>query len=123
MLRPAQRPPLTSRSAISEAGAAPPARAPGLRAALVRRLIGLVLSSPPLKRLALRVALHFPALLLRFKSQIKDVMVTADPAPAEPVVPPPSAPVSMLGPRFEAMILDEMQRLGAAAGKESGGCG
>lgn len=89
----------------------------------MRRLISLVLSSPALKRLALRVALHFPALLLRFKSQIKDVMVTADPAVAEPAAPPPSAAVSMLGPRFETMIHDEMRRLDDAAGKESGGCG
>lgn len=119
MLRPAQRSPLNSRSA-TDAAAHPPARPGG---GLVRHLIGLVLASPVLKRLALRVALRYPALLQRFKSRIKDAMAPPEAHQAAPSAPPPSSPATVLGPRFKTMILDELQRLDAPANKETGRCG
>lgn len=108
----------------ADAAAHPPARRGG---GLVRRLIGLVLASPVLKRLALRVALRYPALLQRFKSRIKDAMAPPDAHQAAPSAPPPpSGPATVLGPRFKTMILDELRelrQLDAPANKETGRCG
>lgn len=109
--------------AATDAAAHPPARRGG---GLVRRLIGLVLASPVLKRLALRVALRYPALLQRFKSRIKDAMAPPDAHQAAPSAPPPSGPATVLGPRFKTMILDELRELrhlDAPANKETGRCG
>jgi hypothetical protein len=95
------------RSAIPELGIV--ARRAGI--ALVRRAIYLVSTRPALKRLALRVARRFPGLLLRFKSRLKEVVEPAGASQTGTAAPPPSSHTTVLGPRFRALILDELQRL------------
>ena len=100
------------RSAIREIGVM--ARTAGRRTGgiLVRRAIYFVLTRPALRRLALGAASHFPGLLLRLKSRIKNGVEPASAGPAAvPPLPPLSSHTTVLGPRFRALILDELQRL------------
>jgi hypothetical protein len=86
---------------------------------LLRRAIYFVLTRPALKRLALSVASQFPGTLARLKARIKAGVepASANPAAVSPV-PPVSSPATVLGPRFRALILEELQRLDHTSQRE-----
>lgn len=96
------------RSALREIGVKARTAGGRMGGALVRRAIYFVLTRPALKRLAMGIASHFPGLVFRLKSRIRPA--SASPAGVPPP-PPPSNPTTVLGPRFRALILDELQRL------------
>jgi hypothetical protein len=90
---------------------------------LARRAIAIVANQPLLRRLALRLVLRFPALLLRFKSHIKDALVLHDADGAASVsIPPLAGDTTVLGPRFKNMILEEIQGLNHVVHEENRRC-
>lgn len=80
---------------------------------LRRRLAGLVrrcLRQPAVRGLARRVAARFPALAQRLRTRFRPA---APLAPAT-TVPPPCNPDSVLGPRFQTLMQDDLAQLAGA---------
>lgn len=94
------------RAALAELGRAARAANRRLAGALTRRLIDIVRASPPLKRVAMR----FPGLVRRFQGHIRQDLATISPTAQGAPAPAPASRTTVLGPRFRALILDEIQR-------------
>jgi hypothetical protein len=94
------------RAALSELGRVARAANRRLVGALTRRLIDIVRASPPLKRIAMR----FPSLVRRFQGHIRQDLATISPITQVAPAPAPANRTTVLGPRFRALILDEIQR-------------
>jgi hypothetical protein len=94
------------RSALPELGRVARSATRRLGSAVTRRLIDVVRASPTLKRIALR----FPGVVRRFQGHIREDLATISPAVQAMPAPPPANRTSVLGPRFRALILDEIQR-------------
>jgi hypothetical protein len=77
-----------------------------LSGAVARRLIRFVVARPWLKR----IALHFPSVVQRVKGHVRQDLDAMSPTPPASQAPAPSSRTTVLGPRFRALILDEIQR-------------
>ncbi len=94
------------RTALPELGRVSRATTRRLGGAVTRRLIDVVRASPSLKRVALR----FPTVVQRFQGHIREELATISPAAQVMPAPAPANRTTVLGPRFRALILDEIQR-------------
>jgi hypothetical protein len=94
------------RTALPELGRVSRSMTRRLGSAITRRLIDVVRANPSLKRVALR----FPTVVQRFQGHIREDLATMSPAPQAMPAPAPANRTTVLGPRFRALILDEIQR-------------
>jgi hypothetical protein len=94
------------RAALPELGNVSRSAMRRLSGAVARRLIRFVVARPWLKRLAL----HFPWIVQRVKGHVRQDLAAMSPASPASQAPAPTGRTTVLGPRFRALILDEIQR-------------